>query len=1809
MSICVNIKSKEFIDASQRLDIHPSQLESIVHEYINQEGVSANSFPSDSYILSAIEGTPMTVTSKAQVNLWNAKYFSPKIFKSEQDLKNYISEVETVFPKNSVVVKETTNGNYEARVKTPRYKGIPVSLDNTLIDTFYSQLGDTPYHQVFKTLVDILRANNIPINIIQDFELEGVAARKQDGFKSASIKINPEQLLGYLMKFPLSSAKGIILQIITHELIHSVTAEILETHPSWAKFRGFDDAQTTFANEISSIYSYALSKISEEDAAMYGFKNEKEFIAEALTNIEFQQLLASIPSNTPRTSLWDKIRNAFKDFFSKLGIKIDNSVLDDILKVSEDYFKYAAEGINKEIDVDTVKDLLGGKYHRQPKVLRDAVLGQIITNYAQQVWGGNSTATGILNGSVYVNNKKYDFTWDLSKDIDGLTYEESKEDYFKDDIQNITTSQQFANQSQDLITQINNLLDNENSPVGASEARHLAEQVVYWISDRITNYLDNPEVLFINFPEKKTNINEPPTKEDIDKVKNMTRAEVARFVGPQNLITLCKESLFNTANNTNITTDHAFDVADIIYDNFMAVVRLAADVMSTIEDFSMNVTEKGIEVNEEVNIDADNFNNSNEESNIQENEGNQQEHWQVEFRTQEILSSMSQLVKQQLTKCYQLKEVEKLNPETGELEVGYEKVLSEFGVAERVDARDATQSILRWTQGSLTLGDMITKLKAKVKDNPWVQQIIDRLSDNSGKESDFQSQFFGVFQKHFQPYSIVLKEDGQYKSIAVNEHPALTDIMSGIIAQYNIGEHPMFTSDGVNVKTLETLEKAYTELSTLDKDLAKNNRQEVIANIGIAANTLGYYITPEMVDIALNQTSFNTMKNYLMYITKSLRNAVGKDNYDPFKFKGDNNIKSNLQKFLQPLTDILEDTAVSSFYDSGKMYQSYVTPSYMTKLMNKFHEENPETFRKFIEEEYGNYEWFRMTKDSQGNAIPVNKASSWRNVWLRDLLRLPAEERKEVFKHKVQLNFNKHNYMRNMSDAEYLLSIITEYFSEPTDTKQTRQYAWFRIPMLSNKPSSEFIKFFKYTGAGYQDSLVDGFHKIFLQELSRIQTVEMRNYDKKDSRHIKNFDTNGKKFNFLDFLNPYIGKQASGQPSLQNTELGQLITNKLKGNEVNEARLEFLIKKEIKDAINNKANIILKQWEAQGIFEGVKQIQGVGKEKNEIENALREFIWNDTFAAMNILQLTVTDIAYYKDAEDLQKRLAQIHSPGIRGNKDVVDYNGKPVTDGKERTIYLTDFDDFISNIIENVSIVFDRKINQAKTEQEKAGLKALKENLVGENGAFRQINVADAQGYSSPTSYRKKAYVFGKWSRQAEDIYQKLIKGEYTYSDLQTTFQPLKPFVYSQISKQGSEGLNTPLSTLKVPVQNKNSEYLLIMADAILQGEDTGRPNLLRAIYEVMEESHYDENGNYKTNGIDTAQFESTVKSGLMGRINIKQFSNDKGGEAAAKIAMIDAIYNADGTYNSTFVHEIPFEDYCLQQEVPEHFKEHEQAHGSQIRYIISSDLENVDYLGNEVRYTFMDKGKEKSLTADEFKKEYENNIAENIYESIEELSTELGIGNINISRKDKNIALAKILQREILSSPRYGVDLLQACSVDADGNFRIPLGDPIQSKRVEQLINSIIKNRVNKQTIAGGPVVQVTNFGTSKELNIRFKDKEGNLLQTRKEFNGTDAEYRNYIKENQAGIAYFEVFAPIYSNELFQQFADKDGNIDIETIERVNPDLLKMVGYRIPTEDKYSMAPLKIVGFLPREAGDGIMLPNDITLLTGSDFDVKLY
>lgn len=271
---------------------------------------------------------------------------------------------------------------------------------------------------------------------------------------------------------------------------------------------------------------------------------------------------------------------------------------------------------------------------------------------------------------------------------------------------------------------------------------------------------------------------------------------------------------------------------------------------------------------------------------------------------------------------------------------------------------------------------------------------------------------------------------------------------------------------------------------------------------------------------------------------------------------------------------------------------------------------------------------------------------------------------------------------------------------------------------------------------------------------------------------------------------------------------------------------------------------------------------------------------------------------------------------------------------------------------------------------------------------------------------------------------------------------------MYSKLTKDMGVD-NAPIHSMQVPFQAKNAEYLLIMADAILKGEKLSRPNLLRAVYRVMEDSER----LMPTKGIDTVQFESSIKSGLQGKINIYQFMNMEGGEDAAYTFMMNQIFKeeTDATgervyrnYNTdTFVHETSYEDYCLQQEVPEHFREHSQAHGSQIRMITPSDLdlftidENGQQVDNFYEWTEPD-GTVKRMKADEFRKEYEQTIADNIEESIDNLSAELHLNSED--KRERNIALSKILQREVLSSPRYGIDLVQACSIDKEtGEFRI--------------------------------------------------------------------------------------------------------------------------------------------------------------------------
>ena len=1766
--------SKEYKSLMDKFNLSSSEVEMLLHEYQNNPENEAliqagEIFPSESYMQEHIYGPAFSVSNndvfQKLLEVWEKNFSTPVVLNNKENAEQVANIAAQSFTAESVRIRETKDGKWQVLVTKPQ-QGNDIQENKTTeahltVKEFLKQareiyIKEPNNARVIQSLVHsfkdklwlpkLTRIDTTTSNLVYDTKLAKSALENfiklnglkdvvtiKDNLNSSEVIVNEDNLADYIEE----SAN--ISDLFEDSVAAQQTLDIL----NFLKGKFGISYKVITENEAKKIIKgkqEGNSFYNPSDNTAYFIKGRK-----LNANIAAEEMLHPFIGalHLDNSELFAELLADAKQLYPKLRLQIEKA-----------YRRDGEDVINEEIVTQALSRAVVEDRKNNPKGNK---ISDLLAKFSE--WLVN-----LFSNSPTLNFDKELLTIDkLAAVINSEIQLEYRNVIVKPryNISNNSIDQQFK-ESQDVLRTQLDAIYGIDSEFSAEEFRQIAQDIVYAISDIITEVEKNPElILKYNSAGKAENIS------------GLSRREILGQIGVDNVVEYLKLNNFDASVNPNIVSFEDIDKAEIIVDNMDAFLTKGAPLFMQLEGFKIT---KNHTVSDEIDATVEDLDPNSVTDELEEIGGNEQENWGIDKRTEAAFDKASTLVKQALTQCY------KLNPDGT-------PVVSQWGIKQRLDAREATQSILKWTQGALSLSSMITKLEEQAKKNPWVQPIINRLKDKSGKDTSFQSQFFGVMSRYFQLYSVGKKQGKKYSVFEVNTHPALTEAKRGISGMYNAGVHPLFDSNGrVNTTALEQLKGLWESLK--DKKYTLEIAEELSETLSNVSALLGYPISAEAIVDVLNASSFAKMTTKsLQFIIKSLEDNKDNSSWQPFSGDtADNGIINNIGKFISPITERLEDTTNTSFYDSGNMYQSYVTPSYVTKLIQKFSNSTQEDYNRFIQYEYGKY---RQFKDDSG----------WRNSWLE--LLDTVEGARHILTHKVQLNFDGNRFMINrsglkaMSDAELTLSIVSEYFKENGyNTKNEIATSWFRIPLMSNKPSSEFIKFYSYRGANYKNRVLNGCMQLFGQELSRIQTVKKRNeqFSTNAPERINNFDKRGLKFCFFDFLNSVDNERF-------HTLVDKVTSNTSTEGEVNE--LSVVARDLIKEGIEKEWAITRESWRNQGIIEAAKSIKGINEES--VESALENFFWNDFLASNNILNLTITDLAYYKNTEDVQKRLAQLHAPGIRANIEATDFDGNRVADSKTRTVYLKDVEinpkTLKSNIIENVKVVFNRKLKEIEGQPQYEATKALYNSIIEdfEDG----INVADAQGYASPTSYRKKAFVFGKWDAHSEELYQKLVKGDYNFTDLKTAFQPLKPFVYTQIEKDsGVDAASLP--TLKMGVQNKNSEYLLIMAGAIVQNEETGMPNYLRAIYDVMEESHKGKTVDGKhvprVDGIDTIQFESTVKAGLTGVIDITQATSTED----ARQLLNDLIYTdkENHLYDKTHVQELEFEDYSIQQEIPAHFRDHEQQQGSQIRMITVSDLNpNVKY-----------KVEGRELSAEEFRKEYEDTIADNIKESIQELIDEFHL-NPGATQQEKNIALARVLQDEILSSPRYGLDLLMSCMLDENGKFIIPLGDSTQSKRIEQLINSIVKNRINKQKIAGGPVVQVSNFGTSRQLSIRFKDRNGNLLESLSEHlekGGTEESWIGYIKENQGGVAYYEAFVPAYMQDIFRDFMDAQGNIDTEAIEQNAPELLQMIGYRIPSEDKYSMIPMRVVGFLPKEAGDGVMLPYEITLITGSDFDIdKMY
>jgi hypothetical protein len=138
---------------------------------------------------------------------------------------------------------------------------------------------------------------------------------------------------------------------IAHELVHGLTERLLRTAQG---------NQLKAVNRLKALYKDVLAKAEAVYKTKnikelpYGFKSPSEFLAEGLSNPEFQYLLAALPHET-KTSLWTQFVQAIADI---LGLK-SPSALTELLDIYSTLVKEGPPLPNETVTGATRSALIG----------------------------------------------------------------------------------------------------------------------------------------------------------------------------------------------------------------------------------------------------------------------------------------------------------------------------------------------------------------------------------------------------------------------------------------------------------------------------------------------------------------------------------------------------------------------------------------------------------------------------------------------------------------------------------------------------------------------------------------------------------------------------------------------------------------------------------------------------------------------------------------------------------------------------------------------------------------------------------------------------------------------------------------------------------------------------------------------------------------------------------------------------------------------------------------------------------------------------------------------------------------------------------------------------------------------------------------------------------------------------------------------------------------------------------------------------------------------------------------------------------
>lgn len=455
-------------------------------------------------------------------------------------------------------------------------------------------------------------------------------------------------------------------------------------------------------------------------------------------------------------------------------------------------------------------------------------------------------------------------------------------------------------------------------------------------------------------------------------------------------------------------------------------------------------------------------------------------------------------------------------------------------------------------------------------------------------------------------------------------------------------------------------------------------------------------------------------------------------------------------------------------------------------------------------------------------------------------------------------------------------------------------------------------------------------------------------------------------------------------------------------------------------------------------------------------------------------------------------------------------------------------------------------------------------------------INVADAAVYISPNMTRDLLRMRGVWSPEIKKAFEIL-----TNEDTANLWDS-DPKLYAEANKVILNAMKymafgtrfNEIPGLGIPYFNKMALFPLFKSIA------TGD---IKALYDRMVDP---------SKPVDMVLFDSAVKAGSRSPMKFYRVAKDseielRDGQTVLSAKVTDELINEEGNtlndFNNLVTYTQRFKYLRQQLETNPHTHE-EQMAGTQFMKVNLSNLRMDDLYGIEGQ----------QVTGRQIKDTIMNALNKLSDMGVKDLEDELfnKDGSVNVTK------LAKMLEDDARESDAN--DNVLSGLKTANNKFIMPLSSLSDNKWLESRFISMINKQVIDVHIPGGAFIQRSTLGleaTSTKVVTPNMINDGRVLKSINEEGSMDS---------VVSINLFKYFIPNYENLTYREA--RQWLIDHEIIG--DKAKANAIGYRIPTQSIASISPLRFVDVFPEIMGDTIMLPEDFTKLTGSDFDIdKLY